>query len=172
MNCNRARSEIALWVGHDLQEPIQQEVRRHVADCPECRCHWSRLKAGRQALQESSRELVTVSEGSLWPGLAACMRAREAFSQRHRFNGWLPATAVVASWLMIAGFWLQSSHQEQMAARARLQHNHQLDDLIPPLDASPVQSVSARVPPRGFRILMPKPAVWVQPQKDLDREEY
>ena len=38
MNCRQAQQDIALFVGHDLDDPRERDdVKRHVATCPDCR---------------------------------------------------------------------------------------------------------------------------------------
>ena len=105
MNCKRARIDIALLVGNDLDAPTQQQLERHLANCPHCRDHRHSLTATMQSLQGDPLEPIRT--GSLWPRLEQQLARREAAWSGARFNGWVPAMAVAAAWIVLLVF-LQS----------------------------------------------------------------
>lgn len=101
MKCKRAKSEIALWVGNDLDENDEQQVARHVARCPQCRDHATELKASLQFLQRPSDDQAIAPQGSIWPAMTAKLAAVDASRHMDRFNGWVPALTVAAACLAI-----------------------------------------------------------------------
>lgn len=113
MNCKSARSAIALWVGNDLDEHAERELRQHVEQCPQCRGFRHELEHSLQLLQESDSSAENVShsqnlQDSIWPMLDVRIAARQS-TATNRFNGWLPALAVSAACLMILAFAKNSS---------------------------------------------------------------
>ncbi|MEX0702681.1 MAG: hypothetical protein WD069_11345 [Planctomycetales bacterium] len=104
MHCKRARVEIALWAGNDLDAVSIGRLQRHLATCPCCRDHWRDMKSSLRALHESSDTLVeTAGEGarpeSVWPAVAVRLAAPDFRGPAGRFNGWVPAIAVAAIFL-------------------------------------------------------------------------
>ncbi|MDQ7780350.1 MAG: zf-HC2 domain-containing protein [Planctomycetota bacterium] len=51
MDCGHTRELIPLAIGGDVSAAEQDEVRRHVAVCPECRSLWESQAAAREALR-------------------------------------------------------------------------------------------------------------------------
>jgi predicted anti-sigma-YlaC factor YlaD len=101
MNCRQAKADIALWIGEDLPEPQhREELRRHVAACPECRAHYKRMKRTIAVLEHADRAATYDSGDSLWPELSRRI-ARRPESAPSRFNGWLPFTAMTAACLAL-----------------------------------------------------------------------
>ena len=99
MSCSQARTEIALWVGNDLEEGGELRIERHLAGCPMCREYAHEMKASLQVLQ-APRPVPDVG-GSIWPRLAARIAGLESSPRLERFNGWLPAVTVVAASIAI-----------------------------------------------------------------------
>jgi len=109
MNCKRAKTEIALWVGQDLDEHSQFALERHLAECPDCRSHRKRMQRAMNALQ--GEESVPAGENPssentlsrLWPEVAVRSASFEDDRRagRGRFNGWVPATAVMAACILL-----------------------------------------------------------------------
>jgi hypothetical protein len=99
MNCRHARSDLALWVGHDLTDTQRRdELRRHVARCPDCRSHYKRLKDSLRILEDADRAPTYDAADSLWPELSSRIQRRAAqHGPSSRFNGWLPFVAVTAA---------------------------------------------------------------------------
>lgn len=120
MNCRQAKTEMALWVGDDLDEASARQVERHVAVCPECRDALVALRQSQSVLQAlagskhagdvdaallkpaSSNLVRLASDGfeSLWPAVSRRLPGQSGARMR-RFNGWLPAAAVMAACVAI-----------------------------------------------------------------------
>ena len=102
MNCKQAQQDIALFVGQDLDDPRDRDdVKRHVAVCPDCRQHYRRMKGALKVLgQADAPETYTVA-GSLWPELARRINDRASSGPRSRFNGWAPFVAMTAACLTL-----------------------------------------------------------------------
>ena len=98
MNCKQAQRDIALWVGQDLDDPRERDdVKRHVASCPDCRTYYRRMKGALKTLGRADAPETYVSAGSLWPELASRINDRESAGPRGRFNGWMPFVAMTAA---------------------------------------------------------------------------
>lgn len=115
MDCHQAQSDIALWVGNDLEEPECLELSLHLDVCPNCARYqqdmqrtWSLLEesmssdghcqSGRPGQQES-----TSLSDSLWPALSVRLSTTTRPADNREFPGWIPALALttVAATLMI-----------------------------------------------------------------------
>lgn len=101
MNCKQAKSQIALWVGNDLDEADLPELKRHVAQCVCCEGYCAQMQAGLDVLQQADEMPHLPMQGSLWPRVAASIHARGLSPRAHRFNGWVPAAAVAAACVAI-----------------------------------------------------------------------
>jgi hypothetical protein len=95
MSCKQARTDIALWIGNDLEEDDVLHVERHIAGCPQCREHAADLEASLKVLQATPAPVD--AGGSIWPRLAARLSGLESRRRLERFNGWLPAATAVAA---------------------------------------------------------------------------
>ena len=70
MNCDEAKLEIALWVGNDLDDPARiEELRRHIATCPDCRLRTKSLQSLMVVLGAVDQDLTYDPGDSLWPEL-------------------------------------------------------------------------------------------------------
>ena len=116
MNCRRAKLEIALWVGDDLDSRATDGLKRHLTECAPCRTHWQKLKLGLKPLQNSGSSVMFSIDDSLWPSLLTQLPDRPAEPQPTEFNGWLPAVAVCAACLAIVAFWQQNRFQDHSSA--------------------------------------------------------
>ncbi len=102
MNCKRARSEIALWVGDDLDQSARHELERHLAECPSCRDHRNRMRAsldmlyGAEDSVDTSGDSVASTHDSLWPGLSGRLELRDEARKASRFNGWVASLSLAA----------------------------------------------------------------------------
>lgn len=102
MNCKQAQQDIALFVGHDLDDPRERDdVKRHVATCPDCRQHYRRMKGALKVLGQADAPETYTATGSLWPELAGRINEREWVSPRSHFNGWAPFVAMTAACLVM-----------------------------------------------------------------------
>lgn len=72
MNCDEVKLELALWVGNDLDDPTRiEELRRHVATCPQCRSQAKSLQASMGVLGTIDPNPTFDLQESLWPELSA-----------------------------------------------------------------------------------------------------
>lgn len=102
MNCKQAQQDIALLVGHDLDDPLDRDdVKRHVATCPDCRQYFRRMKGALKVLSQADAPETYKSTGSLWPELASRIHDRRLNGPRGRFNGWAPFVAMTAACLVL-----------------------------------------------------------------------
>lgn len=102
MNCKQAQQDIALFVGQDLDDPRDRDdVKRHVATCPDCRQHYRRMKGALKVLGQADAPETYVATGSLWPELATRISDRSSVGPRGRFNGWAPFVAMTAACLTL-----------------------------------------------------------------------
>jgi|GEM_PF-2252846 hypothetical protein len=103
MNCTRARSEIALWVGGDVDERETVQLQRHIALCPECRAYRCRMMGSLQVLQEPASPAAYNLHDSVWPNVEArlSVRSRDEADRVERLNRWLPAAAIAAACLAV-----------------------------------------------------------------------
>lgn len=70
MNCDEAKLEIALWVGNDLDDPARiEELRRHIATCPDCRLRTKSLQSSMVVLGAVDQDRTYDPGDSLWPEL-------------------------------------------------------------------------------------------------------
>lgn len=103
MDCRRAKTGLALWVGDDLPEAtVVVALQRHVARCPACASYLRQLQASHEALR-STQPTSPVFVSSVWPQVRATIVRREKESRVARFNGWIPAVAMAATVLVIVG---------------------------------------------------------------------
>jgi hypothetical protein len=103
LTCRKVRRLLALQAGNDLDHADQVVVRRHLAVCPHCRERWEGLQAGRQALDEVRPLSAGSPTGrSLWPVLAAQIRAIDDGRASADWRDWLPAGALAAACITVA----------------------------------------------------------------------
>jgi hypothetical protein len=102
MNCRQAQQDIALLVGHDLDDPRERDdVKRHVATCPDCRRYFRRMKDTLKVLGQADAPQTYTATGSLWPVLSRRINDRRREGPRSRFNGWAPFVAMTAACLLM-----------------------------------------------------------------------
>ena len=118
MNCKRARSEIALWVGNDLDEEAEAKLEQHLAECHHCRKYLREMQASLSTLREPNHDSYRSQFDSVWPRLSTQLPSREKIRRAERFNGWLPAATVVAACLMMATFSMMNPPGESSAPGA------------------------------------------------------
>ena len=100
----RARQQIALLAGDDLEGEELEEAQRSVESCPDCRSHLHRLRGCLDVLEHSGKSTGAVSGPSLWPAIESRLQPI-AVRRADRFNGWVPALSMAAACiaLLIAG---------------------------------------------------------------------
>lgn len=100
MNCKQAHDDIALYVGNDLSDTAVQRLERHLAQCPSCKKHYQNMSESWKMLRESGDQLLVSSlHDSVWPDVS--VQLAKNHRERHKFNGWIPATAVLAASFII-----------------------------------------------------------------------
>lgn len=103
MNCTRARSEIALWAGGDVDDRDAAQLERHVALCAECREYRRRMVGSVQMLQEPAFPVAYNLQESVWPNVEARLSVQSRVEARRaeRLNRRLPAVAVAVACLAV-----------------------------------------------------------------------
>lgn len=106
MNCKRAKREIALQIGGDLDDAQAQKLRMHLAACPECSDYSKEMQVGYDVLRAPAEDDVALhDEKSIWPDVSSVLTTRaqrpQSLQQSLHLTGWLPATAAVAACLLI-----------------------------------------------------------------------
>ena len=105
MKCKRAKQEMALCAGRDLDPATEQELQRHLAGCPSCHDQWNRICSTVSILHQVSVEEAEVPSPQLWSSVSRSIQAtpdrrgarKEPFSLSH---GLVPLVAVAS--LMLA----------------------------------------------------------------------
>ncbi len=110
MKCREAKSNMALYLGHDLPDKSQwEEVRRHVSTCVACRVHYKRLKDSMSTLEKSQAEATYEVRSSIWPELSNRLddqKSRPKLSNKT----WLPMASVMVAALLFVAVMLQPAH--------------------------------------------------------------
>jgi hypothetical protein len=103
MNCTRAKSEIALWVGGDVDNRDTEQLRRHVALCSECREYRSRMAGSLRVLQEPATPAAYNLHDSVWPNVQSrlSVQSQVEADRAERLNRWLPAAAIAVACLAV-----------------------------------------------------------------------
>src|SRR5579862_3475937 len=97
MNCKRAKTQLALLIGNDLEPVAVQDVRKHLDECGSCREHLQRLSASLDVLQAPANSAWNPQSESLWPKLSVRLASQGAPSKPHRMNGWAASLSVAAA---------------------------------------------------------------------------
>ena len=105
MTCDEVRLELALWVGNDLDDPARiEELRRHVATCPDCRLRSKSLQSSMVLLGATNPDPTYDNPESLWPELNARIEYLEKTPQTPPpYGSW--TLAVVCGAGICAGTW-------------------------------------------------------------------
>lgn len=111
MHCDEARLDLALWVGHDLDDRARiEELRRHIATCPQCRSRTKSLQASMVALGTPDPDPTFDRADSLWPDLISRIEYLEASpSSPSHWNAWGLALCGMVIGMVAAWFWLNPS---------------------------------------------------------------
>jgi len=115
MNCTRAKSDIALWAGGDLDDRTAMPLERHVAVCPECRDYRQRMSGSLQVLHEPALAAPCNLQDSVWPDVESRLsRQSQSEAQKaERLNRWLPAAAIAAACLAVIAFTSEPARQSR-----------------------------------------------------------
>lgn len=100
MKCNRARHEIALAAGNDLDEAATKRLDRHLQTCPECRQFQAEMAVSVPVLQEVRQPTPALPLHDLWPAVSIAVR-RPTVPASRRSLGLAPAFAVIATCLIM-----------------------------------------------------------------------
>ncbi len=105
MNCDEVKLELALWVGNDLDDRARiEELRRHVATCPECRVRAKSLQSSMVVLGATAPDPTYDRPESLWPELQARIEYLEKTPKNPPpYGKW--AIGLVTAGVMTAGVW-------------------------------------------------------------------
>lgn len=108
MKCKRAKLDMALCAGQDLDRAAEQDLRRHLAACPGCRDQWQRIQSTTRLLQEAGADEsapAPAGSASLWSQVSQALEASESKSRpvsRTRWtDAWVPVVAVASLMLAI-----------------------------------------------------------------------
>jgi predicted anti-sigma-YlaC factor YlaD len=117
MNCKRAKQELALSAGHDLDALTEQDLRRHLEDCPDCSDQWNRVRGTTTMLQRVAvEEIVSSDPPQLWASLSQVLpqsSQRRTASPKKRVspsNAFVPLVAIAS--LIFAVFSIHQSLEE------------------------------------------------------------
>ncbi|MDG2388509.1 MAG: zf-HC2 domain-containing protein [Planctomycetaceae bacterium] len=117
MNCKRAKQELALSAGNDLDALTEQDLRRHLENCPDCSNQWNRVRATTTILQQVAiEEVVSSDPPQLWTSISQALpqaSLRRTASPKNRVslsNALVPLVAVAS--LMFAVFSIHQSLEE------------------------------------------------------------
>lgn len=105
MNCRRAKLEMALWVGDDLDDGAVTGLKQHLAGCKCCHSHWKQLKQCLKPLHDSGETSLPSLHESVWPELLPQLSKPSHEPRPVEFNGWIPAIAVLMTCTAITLFW-------------------------------------------------------------------
>jgi hypothetical protein len=107
MNCKRARTKIALFVGDDLDVAAKKDLKGHLSVCQPCRQYWQEMKTTLRALHNpwgDPGEGNPQPDKSLWPRLAARLPRRTPRQRQTPFNGWIAGGSVAAACCVLIAY--------------------------------------------------------------------
>ena len=169
MNCKRARTEIALWAGDDLDEQIAGPLKRHVAICAECREYRRQMVSSVHVLQEPQRPRAAKLHDSVWPGLAGRLPSPDETRRGDRLNRWLPAVAVAVACLAVIAFTSEADPRRQDLNGGLISAD--LFDFQSVSEGGPPVSVHGDSPWGAFRSIDNEPVYLVRPS-DQNRRTF
>ncbi len=105
MYCDEVRLELALWVGNDLDDRARiEELRRHIATCPDCRLKAKSLQSSMVLLGASDPDTTFDTPESLWPELNARIEYLEKMPKNPPpYGSW--ALAIACGVAVCGGTW-------------------------------------------------------------------
>ena len=102
MKCKLARTNIALWVGHDLESESARELEQHCARCEGCFEHWREMKSKIDVLQQTGSIVDASSFESIWPSVSAQLDRAGPVLSSSRLNDFVAALVIVAACVLVA----------------------------------------------------------------------
>ncbi len=111
MYCDEVRLELALWVGNDLDDRARiEELRRHIATCPDCRLKAKSLQSSMVLLGASDPDPTFDLPESLWPELNARIEYLERMPKSPPpYGSW--ALAAICGVAVCGGTWAWMNRQ-------------------------------------------------------------
>lgn len=123
MKCKRAKQEMALSAGRDLDPVAEQELRRHLTGCPGCQDQWNRIHSATAILHQVSVEEAEVPAPQLWSSVSRSIQAasgrQNARSESTFFSHGLVPLVAVAS-LMLAVVSIQDTLNNRPPQESKL----------------------------------------------------
>jgi len=124
--CVRVRSELAAFVGRDLDRSARLRVRLHLQDCAACRKEASAWLQASNALREAAREreqkVDDAAMASWREGILQAVAADAARIEAPRARPWrMVAMALGAAASVVCGLMLASRGHDGLLRRAPLQ---------------------------------------------------
>lgn len=115
--CSTRRDQLSLLVGQDALAELPEDVRRSLANCPQCREHYHQLCVSQQALEIAGRCEEAALQHSLWPELAGRLEKTQPrparFGQFRR--QFIPVFSMTAACLAVfVTFWDTRSTQNRV----------------------------------------------------------
>ena len=104
MNCKRAKSRIALFVGDDLDIASKKELKAHLSACSPCRQYWQEMKSSLRVLHDPAGDVSDSPSDSVWPRVASRLPRRAPRQGHSRFHGWIAASSVVAACCVLVAY--------------------------------------------------------------------
>jgi len=80
--CSDTRERVAMLVGQDAVDPLPEEVRRSLANCPQCREYYEDMTAAHTALEQFADDDAGVLQKSLWPALEPRLTVQRPTTKR------------------------------------------------------------------------------------------
>ncbi|MBD3675560.1 MAG: zf-HC2 domain-containing protein [Planctomycetaceae bacterium] len=122
MKCKWSTQELALSAGHDLDQVSEQELRRHLAECPDCHDQWNRFRDSTAVLEQAASEDFGPTESpQLWASVSRKLprpsqpRSKSSHSWTLA-NTWVPlvaAASLILALVSISGTLDQLSYSTQ-----------------------------------------------------------
>lgn len=162
MKCKRAKHEMALHAGRDLDEFAEQELRRHLSSCPDCRDQWHRVANSTSILQQVGTLDADTSSPQLWTTLSRSLDQSSSPRPTSRGIGhvWVPLVAIASLVLAVVSISQTITRPVPRDPDGTL--------LVTPNDVNSLNTLPANLPGNGFRNYRPQP---VDPADNKDETE-
>ena len=107
MHCKRAKQDIALSVGRDLDSHSERELQRHLASCPDCRQRHAKLRESIAVLHRASElsdQQSTEETRSVWSAVSDTIQHSVRPAKPSPFSlqqAWVPVVAIASMVLAV-----------------------------------------------------------------------
>ena len=157
--CARVRSELAAFIGRDLDRPARLRVRLHLQDCASCRKEasaWLRASQAFRAAAQTREQIVSEATMESWrEGILQAVASDAGRVEAPRARPWRTAAmAIGAAASVLCGLLLAARSHDGLLRRAPLQapsDGGAAGSLLQPLGQD-VQWRDARMPAMPPRI--------------------